>query len=164
MLTIYGTGKGKVILAAGAVSLQAPDGKASASLHVGVDSSLHLTDGQGAAVSLIVSKASPSLAMVGVDGAASLSIIGPPALSLTGAGGLSSVLNRDALLFIGGEDGDVSLGVRHGPGLALTDGQGFHSVLGVTKTVSTGTGEHHQTSAAALTMFDKEGKVIWSAP
>jgi hypothetical protein len=153
-LTIYGTRKEKVWLAAGKngsiLSLEEPDGKASASLDVGGGSSLTLTDDKGT-VALRVYKASPSLWMDGVDGTASLNTVGSgPALSLDGVKGQHSFLNTIGLM-VRGERG-------------VTDSQGFRSVLGVTKTVSTGTGEQHQTSAAALTMFDKEGKVIWSAP
>jgi hypothetical protein len=169
-LTIYGTRKEKVWLAAGKngsiLSLEEPDGKASASLDVGGGSSLTLTDDKGT-VALRVYKASPSLWMDGVDGTASLNTVGSgPALSLDGVKGQHSFLNPIGLMVRGERGGVAVLGVVKdaGPALAVTDSQGFRSVLGVTKTVSTGTGEQHQTSAAALTMFDKEGKVIWSAP
>ena len=96
-LTIYGTRKEKVWLAAGKngsiLSLEEPDGKASASLDVGGGSSLTLTDDKGT-VALRVYKASPSLWMDGVDGTASLNTVGSgPALSLDGVKGQHSFLN-----------------------------------------------------------------------
>ena len=48
--------------------------------------------------------------------------------------------------------------------LRIEDTQGFKSVMGVAQSVGTRTGMQQQSSAAALTMFDKEGKVIWRAP
>lgn len=170
-LTMYGTGEGKVTLVTGegasSLILQEPDGKGTAWLSAGASSSLSLTDDKGTA-GLQVSKARPSLWMDGVDGTASLNSVGGfgPTLSLDGVGGLSSSLFPDALGIRSREDGDALLRVDkgHGPYFAIMDRQGFRSVLGVTETVGRETGEQHQKSAAALTMFNKEGKVIWSAP
>jgi hypothetical protein len=47
---------------------------------------------------------------------------------------------------------------------SLTDAQGFKAVVGVTKLQTVATGESHTTSAAAVTLFGKDGKVIWRAP
>jgi len=170
-LTMYGTGKGKVWLVAGeggsGLRLEEPDGKGVALLQVIAGPSLLLTDDKGT-VELNVYKASPSLHLDGVNGTASLNIVGRtgPALSLDGVDGLSSYLNPDGLSINGGEKGFASLAVVNGlgPGLAITDSQGFRSVLGVTKTVVKSTGEQRQSSAAALTMFDKEGTVTWQTP
>ena len=46
----------------------------------------------------------------------------------------------------------------------VTDAQGLKAVVGVTQTETTKTGESHTTSAAAVTLFGKDGKVIWRAP
>ena len=66
----------------------------------------------------------------------------------------------------------LQLGAPAGkPGAALsadafsvTDAQGFKAVLGVTDLETITTGEKHTTSAAAVTLFGKDGKVIWRAP
>jgi hypothetical protein len=47
---------------------------------------------------------------------------------------------------------------------SVTDAQGFKAVVGVTETETIKTGESHTTSAAAVTLFGKDGKVIWRAP
>jgi hypothetical protein len=47
---------------------------------------------------------------------------------------------------------------------SVTDAQGFKAVVGVTETEVIKTGESHTTSAAAVTLFGKDGKVIWRAP
>jgi len=47
---------------------------------------------------------------------------------------------------------------------SVTDAQGFKAVLGVTDLETITTGEKHTTSAAAVTLFGKDGKVIWRAP
>ena len=51
-----------------------------------------------------------------------------------------------------------------GPSLELRDKRGFRSKLGVSHTVNPATGEETSTSAASLTFFDKEGKVIRQLP
>jgi hypothetical protein len=62
---------------------------------------------------------------------------------------------RSALLYVD-KDG--------GPILQLNDSTGFQFVLGVSKLVTTRTGENQTTSAASLVMTNKEGNVIWRAP
>jgi hypothetical protein len=48
--------------------------------------------------------------------------------------------------------------------LSLADAQHFQAVVGVTELQTTRTGESHKTSAAAVTLLGKDGKVIWRAP
>ena len=48
--------------------------------------------------------------------------------------------------------------------LHLEDAQQFRAVVGVTGLKTIETGERHTTSAAAVTLFDKDGEVIWRAP
>lgn len=48
--------------------------------------------------------------------------------------------------------------------LRLQDSEGFISSLGTTSLKTAETGETSETSAASLTMFHKDGKVIWRAP
>jgi hypothetical protein len=92
--------------------------------------------------------------------------VGPVLAMFDAAGKLRAGLNVTAL----------------GPGLALydtagkagavlgedsfsvTDAQGFKAIVGVTGTQTVATGESHTTSAAAVTLFGKDGKVIWRAP
>jgi hypothetical protein len=134
-LTIYGTGKGNVWIGAG---------------NDGPFVSLEALGG-GMAGTLLTLKANERGAHVSLSGRSGsawleLSKSGPH-VSLEAASadhGPSSRLYPDALV--------------------IEDEEGFHSVLGVSSTVRTRTGEKHQTSAAALTMFDKDGKVIWEAP
>jgi len=138
-LTIFGTGKGNIWLAAGEagpfLSLEGVEGglaKGLATLGVtktGPSLSIGGWFSKGS-VSLAVNKAGPSLSLLleGTDG------------------GLGEMSSLDA------------------NGLLVEDSQGFRSVLGVTKTVRTTTGEQRKSYAAALTMFGKDNKVIWSAP
>jgi hypothetical protein len=49
-------------------------------------------------------------------------------------------------------------------GLNVIDAQGFAAQLGVADLVTPRTGETHKTSAASLTLFDKNKNVIWKAP
>jgi len=53
---------------------------------------------------------------------------------------------------------------NYGPSLRLEDAQQFQAIVGVTETEVSETGESHKTSAAAVTLFGKDGKVIWRAP
>jgi len=54
--------------------------------------------------------------------------------------------------------------LSEGPSLSLIDKQGFEAALGVWGTLTPRTGETHQTSAASLILFDRDKKVLWSAP
>jgi hypothetical protein len=63
--------------------------------------------------------------------------------------------------------GYVLLNMSNGdPNILLRDYEGFSASLGVTDTVTIGTGQKHTTSAASLTLLGagKDGKVIWTAP
>jgi hypothetical protein len=51
-----------------------------------------------------------------------------------------------------------------GPSIEITDQKGFRSTLGNVKLTVERSGEDRFTSASSLVMFDKNGKVIWSAP
>jgi hypothetical protein len=58
----------------------------------------------------------------------------------------------------------VLYGGKDGPFLNLEDAQGFNVQLGVSKTITTTTGQHRTSSAASLRMFDDKGEILWSAP
>jgi hypothetical protein len=58
----------------------------------------------------------------------------------------------------------VIVGDADGPLVSLRDEQGYQTTLGTTDLETPRTGEAHKTSAASLVMFNKDGKVIWSAP
>jgi hypothetical protein len=63
--------------------------------------------------------------------------------------------------------GYVMLSVGSGePDITVQDTQGFSAVLGVTDTVTSLTGEHHESSAASLKLLGpgKNANVLWSAP
>jgi hypothetical protein len=105
---------------------------------------------------------------------------GLPTAELSMSGGFPGLSiyggkSKGGVLIAVGDDGPFLLmrakAGKQGPSVSMDpdsitvqDRQGFHSVLGVTDTVTTKTGESHQTSAAALTMFDKDSNVIWRAP
>ncbi|MCJ7502590.1 MAG: hypothetical protein MUP80_05970 [Acidobacteriia bacterium] len=90
--------------------------------------------------------------------------------------------SRLALTDTAGKTGAGLAVTADGPGLALTDSagkpragltednffvtdaQGFKAVVGVIQTETIKTGESHKTSAAAVTLFGKDDKVIWHAP
>jgi hypothetical protein len=82
-------------------------------------------------------------------------------------GGRPGDMNSQPDLVLYGPDGQPQislLGAESGPSLSLSDAVGFKSVLGSAELETVRTGETHQTSAASLAMFDKDGKVIWRAP
>lgn len=99
----------------------------------------------------------------------------------TGTQGSSLVLNANADtwvrlstpkgiiggLHMGGPGGklDVTLDNDNGgPNLSVEDKDGYSSVLGRSDLVLTKTGKKEQTPAASLVLFDKDKKVLWSAP
>lgn len=51
-----------------------------------------------------------------------------------------------------------------GPQLSLEDKEGYSTEIGRTDLVVTKTGRKEQTPAASVVLFDKEKKVLWSAP
>jgi len=53
---------------------------------------------------------------------------------------------------------------KDGPIFSLKDGDGFKTTIGSTNLLTPRTGETHKTSAASVVLFDKDKKVIWSAP
>jgi hypothetical protein len=59
--------------------------------------------------------------------------------------------------------GNLRAGLSEGS-LFLEDAQHFQAVVGVTELETIRTGEGYTTSAAAVTLFGKDGKVIWRAP
>jgi len=77
--------------------------------------------------------------------------------------------------FLGVDGYGAMLGIYNGKGdlrailtpgnLELTDDDGFKSAMGVEKNLVTPrTGETHQTSAASVLLFSRDGNVIWRAP
>jgi hypothetical protein len=55
-------------------------------------------------------------------------------------------------------------GVAGGPQIGLQDKEGYEINIGKTDLVFTKSGKKQQTSAASVVMFDKDKKVLWSAP
>lgn len=51
-----------------------------------------------------------------------------------------------------------------GPKLSLLDREGFMTTIGKTDLVTPRTGETSKTSAASVVLFDKDKKVLWTAP
>ena len=63
------------------------------------------------------------------------------------------------------EQSQILLNARPGtPSLDLYDSEGCRAAVGGADLKTLSTGEIHKTSAASITMFDKEGKIIWRAP
>jgi hypothetical protein len=58
----------------------------------------------------------------------------------------------------------VIIDTSEGPSVHVTDREGFSAALGVSSLVTTKTGYKNQTSAAAVVLFGKDNKVLWSAP
>jgi hypothetical protein len=52
----------------------------------------------------------------------------------------------------------------NGPFLTMSDKRGYSATLGVNTIVAPQTGDSHTSSAASLLLFDRDHKVIWSAP
>lgn len=70
------------------------------------------------------------------------------------------------LLLIGpNQNSETTLGVSaDGPRLELHDTEGYSTIVGSTDLVVPRTGKKQKTSAASLTLFSKDKKVLWSAP
>jgi hypothetical protein len=51
-----------------------------------------------------------------------------------------------------------------GPALEISDAEGYSATLGASESKAPGTGERRTTSAASISLTDKNRKVIWSAP
>ena len=51
-----------------------------------------------------------------------------------------------------------------GPNITVEDKEGYSTEIGGTDLVQTKTGKKEQTPAASLVLFDKDKKVLWSAP
>jgi hypothetical protein len=59
---------------------------------------------------------------------------------------------------------ELHLTTAGAPSLTLRDEAWHYAVLGTSDLVVTRTGEQRTTSAASLKLYDKDGKIIWSAP
>lgn len=94
--------------------------------------------------------------MISLEDEHGMSILTGDALQLSGEKGPS--------IYLLGGGGEVSIVGGSEPWIEIIDDEGFQAVLGSTGTVETRTGRTNQTSAATLTLFDKAGTVIWSAP
>lgn len=96
-------------------------------------------------VSLTVLGGQGTLMALGDGGTALINAVATPAIGLfSGDGKFSTVLQADTLL------------------ISEKDGYAMH--VGKTRTVNTRTGAETQSSVATITMYGKDGKVIWQAP
>jgi hypothetical protein len=96
-------------------------------------------------------------------------IEGFPKLCLYGSGESNIELSVNPrggphLVVMESERGIGSVAFLASDALKISDEKGFSSTLGVSRTVTTRTGEEHQTSAASLTLFNEKGNVIWQSP
>ena len=78
----------------------------------------------------------------------------------------TATLNAHAFTLSDWFDQDTISLVRepHNIALSVTDSYGFKTVIGKVGLAIPSTGESRESSAASLVLFDKDGKVIWSAP
>jgi len=121
-------------------------------------------------IELMVTADGPHLMLLDAAGkprAALRVLLDTPLLGLyDGAGRHFTTLDQHGLELWGANPNvgaELSAG-EFGPHLSLRDAQQFTAVVGVTQTETTKTGESHTTSAAAVTLFGKDGEVIWRAP
>jgi hypothetical protein len=80
---------------------------------------------------------------------------GKPTLVMDSAelrlGGITSTSGKETTLIESGS-------------LSLQDDEGFRTAVGTTDLITPRAGETHKSSAASLTLFDKDKNVIWKAP
>jgi hypothetical protein len=76
--------------------------------------------------------------------------------------GENMIVVEDGAIVVRSEGKDISTMV--GGEVIVSDDQGFETRVGTTSLVTPRTGESHRTSAASVTMFDKNKNVIWKAP
>jgi hypothetical protein len=82
-------------------------------------------------------------------------------------GGAEMLLTPDgATVLLGGtKHGIAGLSTTvPGPAVYVGDGEGYGATLGASEIDIPGTGEKRKTSAASISLVDKNQKVIWSAP
>jgi hypothetical protein len=80
--------------------------------------------------------------------------------------GLGTPLGAQPVLRMWGSDRrEIWLSaLEPGPTLGMSDDAGFEADLGVVELITPRTGQQHKTSAASLTLFSKDRKVLWSTP
>lgn len=135
---------------------------------------LSLHDSSDKGVDLSIRDDGPSLLMSGSNGSgARVGILsGTPSLRLSGTGGglapsasLTILESGPALTLDGNQSISAWLRAsKNGPSLEIEDSQGYTATIGSTGLVTPRTGESHNTSAASITLFDKQKNVIWKAP
>jgi len=103
---------------------------------------------------------------------------GQAQITLTSSGPLTSFTSSSMWAGVPGKDGsgvaiigpagivrmNLDAPLVGGPQIGLQDKEGYETHIGKTDLVFTKSGKTEQTSAASVTMFDKEKKVLWSAP
>jgi len=126
---------------------------------------------------LSVQKGSPGLELYDAEGKArttietsedrssiDLSNPGNTAISSMWAGSEKSGGSGVAVTETAGTFRVILNGNIFGPQLALEDKQGYSTEIGKSDLVLTKTGRKEQTPAASIVLFDKDKKVLWSAP
>jgi hypothetical protein len=103
---------------------------------------------------------------------------GQAQINLTSSGSLTSLTSSSMWAGVPGKDGsgvaatgpagvvrmNLNGSIFDGQQIGLLDKDGFETHIGKTDLVVTKTGKTEQTSAASMVMFNKEKKVLWSAP
>jgi hypothetical protein len=152
-------------------SLSMLDASRKGGLSLGTDG-LSLHDPGDNRVGLSLRNEGPSLYLNVANGPAATVGIrsGVPSLHLSGSGlkpsaSLAILESGPALWLESKENVGASLHASEdGPALELGDAQGYKATIGSAGLVTPRTGESHVTSAASVTLFDKEKNVIWKAP
>ena len=88
-------------------------------------------------------------------------------ISSSGKGKFSTLTTGSVGLTLMGPAGSFGVSLYEnggGPSLFIEDKDGYSSVIGRTEMVSPNTGRKTGTPAAAITLFGKDKKVLWSAP
>jgi hypothetical protein len=79
------------------------------------------------------------------------------------SGGRPSVMLGNGTLSLLG-NGESTFALLSPYNISLSDQDGFSASLGLSNLVTSRAGEMHKTTAASLTLFDKNKNVIWKAP
>ena len=150
VLFISGQGKTNKIVEANEFRLLDASGKERATLHVF----------RGQPELFIRSLNGESDVLLGTDTSGPFLIMGP----LTGK---AAVTLKPDNLSLEGPVGKLRIALNHeagGPNLTIEDNEGYSTVLGTSDLLPTKTGKREPTPAASVVLFDKEKKVLWSAP
>ncbi len=176
VLFISGQAKTNKVVEASAFHLLDASGKVRAELSMPVaeEPELIFYDNSGTSVAYIstkppglyLGKSGAKESVVIHAGAPDMAIPTQPMLLLGGSGGSILLLGGTSnSIRMFGSSGTFKVDVDEaGPNATVTDKEGYSTEIGKTDLVLTRTGKKEQTPAASVVLFDKDKKVLWSAP